>query len=94
MNGALRATHAIELSFLWDWARQSPMGLAGSNPPEDLGPAMRAYWVNFARAGVPSADGEPDWPTYDTSRRATLVLDSERRIAHDLDGDVRAFWFD
>ena len=93
-GGALRATHAIELPFLWDWNDDGISAFAGSNRPRDLGPAMRAYWANFARTGKPFADGEPEWPAYTVPERPVLTLDAERRIAYDLDGAVRRFWFE
>ena len=93
-GGALRATHAIELPFLWDFSEPGLRSFAGSNPPADLGPAMRAYWANFARSGTPFADGEPEWPAYTVPERPVLTLDAERRVVNDLDGDVRRFWFE
>lgn len=91
-----RATHAIELPFIWDWIG-NPGGvptMAGLNAPADLGRAMRAYWVAFARHGIPQANGEPDWPRYDTTSRSTLILDTERRVEDDYDEGVRRFWFE
>ncbi|MDA1298891.1 MAG: carboxylesterase family protein [Proteobacteria bacterium] len=88
----LRATHAIELSFLWGWIDSVPM-IAGNGAPKDLGPVMRAYWASFARTGKPSANGEPEWTPYNTADRPVLVLNSERRVEHDLDGEVRRYWF-
>jgi para-nitrobenzyl esterase len=78
MGGFLGATHAIELGFLWNWiaSDQGMGGLAGSNPPLDLGIAMRHYWANFAHTGKPFAKGEPEWPTYDVAERSILILDS------------------
>lgn len=93
-GGALRSTHALELFFLFDWAFLAPGGMGGSNPPQSLGEAMRAYWCSFARDGKPSAAGEPEWPAYDTGRRATMVLDAERRVEDDYDGVVRRYWFE
>ena len=92
-GGALRATHAIELPFLWEFTAPGLRAFAGSKAPADLGPAMRAYWANFARTGTPFADGEPDWPAYSVPDRPVLTLDAERRIAYDLDAEVRRFWF-
>ena len=91
-----RATHAMELPFLWDWIgnQGGVTTMAGPNAPADLGAAMRAFWTSFARDGVPAAAGEPDWPAYDTTTRATLLLDATRRVEADYDGAVRAFWFD
>lgn len=91
--GGLRSTHALELFYLWDWVSAIDGGMPGSNPPRDLGPAMREFWANFARHGKPSAKGEPDWPAYDTATRPVMVLDDKRRVEEDLDGGVRAFWF-
>ena len=93
-GGLLRATHAIELPFLWDWTDSALGGFAGANPPADLGPAMRAYWANFARTGHPFAEGEPAWPRYGVPQRPVLLLDAERRVVEDLDSEVRRFWFE
>ncbi len=93
--GSLRATHAIELGFLWAWRDASGQvnSFGGSNPPQNLGPTMRAYWASFARDGVPSAAGEPPWPQHNTAERPVLVLDSERRVEQRLDDAVRRYWF-
>lgn len=91
----LRATHAMELPFLWDWIITSPVPtMAGMTAPRDLGPAMRAYWAAFAATGLPAAPGEPAWPQHNLADRPVLVLDAERRIARRLDDGVRAYWFD
>ncbi|MCY3640720.1 MAG: carboxylesterase family protein, partial [Gammaproteobacteria bacterium] len=91
----LRATHAIELCFVWDWIDRLPamQRFAGKGAPADLGPAMRAYWVNFARTGTPSAPGEPEWPAHNLDDRPVLLLDAERRIATKFDDEVRQLWF-
>lgn len=92
----LRATHAIELAFLWDWIGDPEMAgmrrFAGTGAPADLGRVMREYWADFARTGVPSAVGEPLWTPYDTDVRPVLLLDVERRMAHDIDDQVRKLW--
>jgi len=90
-EGALRATHSMDLFFFWGWTELGPT-LAGDDAPGDLGAAMRAYWANFARTGRPTAEGEPEWPTHRTSDRPVLLLEAERRIEHALDDEVRALW--
>ena len=37
---------------------------------------MREYWANFARTGIPSANGEPQWKPHDTTDRPVLILDA------------------
>jgi len=87
----------MELVFLWDWIDDPNMPamnrFAGAGAPNDLGRAMREYWVRFARTGVPTAADEPQWTAYDTTDRPTLILDAERRIEMDFDEDVRRLWF-
>ena len=96
-GGDLRATHAIELPFLWDWGdgRGGFFPMAGSNAPrESLGKAMRALWASFARDGSPAAEGEPDWPAYSIPERQVMLLDAERRVEAGFDDEIRAYWFD
>ncbi len=91
----LRATHAMELSFLWDWISfPGFVTAAGPNPPSDLGAAMRQYWANFAHTGRPSAEGEPEWTPYSIPDRSVLILDAERRVEIGFDDAVRQFWFE
>jgi len=78
-NGALGACHALEIPFVWDnlAANGAEMFIGGrSGDHDELARRMADAWVAFARDGVPSADGVPDWPVYDTERRATLRLDA------------------
>ena len=97
LGGELRATHALELPFLWDWignpAMEGMSDFAGSGAPQHLGPAMRAYWANFARHGVPSAEGFPAWQAYDLDERQTLILDEDIRMEKDFDSGIRKLWF-
>ena len=91
----LRATHAMELPFLWDWIGfPGFITAAGENPPSELGAAMRQYWANFAHTGQPFAADEPEWPSYSIPSRPVLILDTERRMEDGLDDEVRQFWFE
>lgn len=65
----LRAFHASEIPFVF--GRVGPDAPPLQNWPHAQGPtevalsnAMIAYWTSFARTGVPSAPGEPQWPTF------------------------------
>ena len=93
----LRATHAIELTFIWGWmsddSQPEMQAYAGTGAPQDLGRVMREYWVTFAQTGLPSAAGEPTWTPYNTTNRSVLLLDAERTVVSDLDADVRKLWF-
>jgi para-nitrobenzyl esterase len=92
----LRSTHAMDLMFLWDWAKADIPGMrafAGTDAPLDLGRTMREYWVRFAQTGIPAADNQPQWPEYDTTDRSVLLLDGELSVVGDFDGEIRKVWF-
>ena len=65
---SLRATtpgapHATEIPYVFDTvaARYGKDLTAGDAAAAT---AMHAYWVGFARTGVPQAPGQPAWPAY------------------------------
>jgi para-nitrobenzyl esterase len=53
---------------------------------------MTDYWASFARTGVPSAAGQPEWPAYTPQARAVLSLDVPSRVTIDPDPAQRRFW--
>lgn len=82
MRGALRACHALELSFVFG-TLAAPMQdrFAGSGPEvERLSERMMDAWIAFARSGNPSHPSLGDWPPYDTARRATMVFNRQSRL--------------
>lgn len=50
-----------------------------------LADQMSQAWVNFARSGVPSADGLPVWEPYTRVGGATMLLDMEPQLAYHHD---------
>jgi para-nitrobenzyl esterase len=47
---------------------------------------MHAAWVSFAR------NGDPGWPEYDLSRRATMRFDTTSQVVDDPRSWERALW--
>jgi carboxylesterase type B len=60
--------------------------LTGPNPPQELADTMHAAWVAFAKTG------QPGWPQYDTSTRATMVFNTTSAVVNDPKGDERSLW--
>jgi para-nitrobenzyl esterase len=65
----LHAFHAAEIPFVFGHVDQGAPLTENWPAPEGpkekaLSDAMMAYWTSFARRGVPTAPGQPDWPTY------------------------------
>jgi para-nitrobenzyl esterase len=64
----------------------------GGAAPKQLADNMHGAWVAFAKSGDPSIDALPEWPRYDTDRRATMLLEAQSTLADDPDGDMRRVW--
>jgi len=90
------AMHALDIPFKFDNVAASDATrdpLAGRRPERHaMGGTMSQLWANFARHGVPSAEGSPTWPAYDLQARATYVIDMPCRVEPDLHRAERQFW--
>jgi para-nitrobenzyl esterase len=54
---------------------------------------MRARWVNFAVDAKPyGLPGEPEWPQYDESDRACLIIGRQDAVVNDVDLHIRSAW--
>ncbi|CAN5542367.1 carboxylesterase family protein [soil metagenome] len=90
----LGAFHAIDLPFVFDafddtgWAEFVGVDDAARR----LGFALRSAWGAFARTGEPSCPAVGPWPLYDTTMRATKVLDVPLGIIEDPLAEQRALW--
>jgi para-nitrobenzyl esterase len=89
-DGLLGACHSLEISFVFDnldkEGLETPEKLVGDNPPQQLADVMHAAWVAFA------AHGDPGWPRYDLSRRATMRFDTTSEVVDDPHSAERALW--
>lgn len=87
----LRAGHASDIAVVFynyemsDLQGQGP-GLAADSK------AASSYFASFARSGVPTAQGQPDWPRYDGGKRKVMLIDSQCRVATDPDGAEFRVW--
>jgi carboxylesterase type B len=86
VNGCLGACHGLEVAFVFDVLGNGTEPLMGENPPQQLADTMHAAWVAFA------ATGDPGWPKYDLSRRATMRFDVMSKVVDDPLFTERALW--
>ncbi len=64
MDGALGSTHCLEIPFVFDNVALHNTFTGGCDDAVQLGHRMSRVWTNFAKTGVPSADGIPIWEVY------------------------------
>jgi para-nitrobenzyl esterase len=87
----LRAGHASDIAVVFD--NYEIPDLQGDGPGlAAAATAMSGYFASFARSGVPSVEGQPTWPRYDTQTRAVMLLNTECRVAYDPSSDERKLW--
>jgi para-nitrobenzyl esterase len=84
--------HAADIAFKFDNVA-SPNPFSG-NRPERLVAAhnFAELWTTFARTGRPAAVGQPAWPAYDLTRRATMRIDTTCEVIDDRHRLERELW--
>jgi para-nitrobenzyl esterase len=89
LDGRLGACHALELAFVFDNLHQNAnKAMVGPAGPQALADAMHAAWVAFATGG------DPGWPSYDLTGRATMRFDVASEVVDDPHALERRFWTD
>ncbi len=99
-GGMLGASHGLEVPFVFDAVDQPGVELLVGEGPHlaPMATRMHRAWAAFARDGAPAvAPGQPgsdrpDWPAYDTARRAVMVMDETWEVAYDPGSDERRLW--
>ncbi len=88
-DGKLRSFHTLEIPFVFDNVDMAT-GMTGSGQDRyALQDKISAAWVAFARTGNPNHSGLPNWPSFDTKKRATMILNNECKVVDDPHGDER-----
>jgi para-nitrobenzyl esterase len=91
LGGKLKAPHAMDVPFTFN-TLDLTNATGGRPDAQALSDTMSSVWAAFARNGRPDHASIPAWPTYDSARRATLVLDKACRIENDPRGETRLLW--
>ena len=89
------AIHGLDLPFVWnriDTVADQVFELAGTQPSAALAATMHGAWAAFVKTGTPQHPSLPEWPAYDTERRATMRFDDESRVVDDPGAEERTLW--
>jgi para-nitrobenzyl esterase len=97
------AAHALEIPYKFNNIRPAmpsggasgqQQGMMAASDPDSVRTArnMSEMWSAFARTGHPSAKGQPNWPAYDTKRRATMEINAECKVVDDPFSVERKLW--
>jgi para-nitrobenzyl esterase len=93
-GGTLKACHALEIPFVWNNLDKLGVNmLTGDSPArQKVAQAMHAAWIAFARGGNPNTPDLPQWPSYDTEHRATMLFNEECQAVNDPQSAERQLW--
>jgi para-nitrobenzyl esterase len=92
LEGKLRATHALDVPFVFDNVARAP-GMTGDLPEaHELAQRVSQAWIAFARSGRPDHPDLIPWPAYTAQARATMILDNECRVELDPGRKQRLAW--
>ena len=90
-DGKFGAVHAMDVSASMHNERDAILG-SGSSEARRMCQALASSWLAFAKTGNPNNAFIPDWPRFDSSRRATLIFDRNTRVELDPHGALRKLW--
>lgn len=92
-GGKWRARHGLDIPLAFDNVALSADMVGDSREQrrdaQRLADVMADVWIAFARTGRPVTRTLPEWPTYDLTRRATMVFDTTSRVVDDPRGAER-----
>ena len=91
LGGKLRSPHTVEIPFVFD-NTDVPTVMTRAPGARELAARVSSAWIAFARNGDPNTPQLPQWPRYDTARRATMVFDDQSRVVDDPGGAERRAW--
>lgn len=84
-GGKWKSPHALDIGFVFDNVARS-VSMTGTGAEQDrLAALMSSAWIAFARTGDPNTPALPRWPTYDATRRATMIFDVPPQVVNDPD---------
>jgi len=90
-GGKFGAVHGTDVSASFNNYRD---GIGGTGSPQQraLWERFASAWVAFAKTGDPNNSKIPNWPAYESEKRATMIFDVDVRMESDPRTEIRKFW--
>ncbi len=88
-DGKLKAFHTLDIPFATANVDNGQSMTGTGQDRYALEDKMSAAWTTFARTGNPNHKGLPNWPKFNTTQRATMILGNECKVVNDPNGAER-----
>jgi len=88
-EGKLKSFHTLEIPFVTSNVDEAKSMTGSGADRYALQDRMSAAWAAFARTGNPNHSGLPNWPTFDTKTRATMIFNNNCNVVNDPYGAER-----
>lgn len=94
-EGRLQACHSLDIPFVWGtYGIPSMTRFCGTGSSiKSISEAVMQSYLSFAYTGNPNNDLIPDWPTYNSESRPTLLFNESMSVADAPLDEVRKYWF-
>jgi para-nitrobenzyl esterase len=82
-GGRLKSPHTMEIPFAFDNVKVSARLTGGGPEAMALADKLSDTWIAFARSGNPNNPKMPHWPAFNSTDRATMVMDNTCEVVND-----------
>ena len=91
LDGALRATHCMEIAFVFDNIARCRAMTGGTESAYALADKVSSAWLNFAKTGNPNVKSLPTWEAFSPENGATMFLDNTCEVRYNHDKELIDF---
>ncbi len=88
-DGKLKAFHTLDIPFALENVDEAKSMTGTGQDRYALQDKMSAAWTTFARTGNPNHKGLPNWPAFNATQRATMILNNQCKVVNDPNGPER-----
>ena len=88
LDGKYKATHCMELPFVFNNIARCQEMTGGGKSAEALAGKMSQAWINFARTGNPNHPALPNWRAYNPRTTYTMFFDNICVVKPQQDKDL------
>ncbi|WP_319481427.1 carboxylesterase family protein [uncultured Draconibacterium sp.] len=88
LDGMFRATHCMELPFVFNNISRCRKMTGGGEEARNLADKMSSAWISFAKNGNPNTTELPFWEPYSIEEGATMLFNNDCMVVYNHDKEL------